>query len=128
MQNKIYTALFLFSAYLGFSFWVYTKGTEGISEIGVMSAEAHEGKILYQELNCTSCHQIFGLGGYLGPDLTHVISSPGKGPSYASALLKYGLLQMPDFQLDSVQVRKLIAYLAYVDSSASMEKKAYALK
>ncbi|MBP6334317.1 MAG: cytochrome c [Bacteroidia bacterium] len=128
MHKKIYTAAFLFSTYLCFSVWVYTKGTESISGIGMMNKDAHDGRILYQELNCIACHQLFGLGGYLGPDLTHVISSPGKGPSYTGALLKYGLRQMPDFQLDSIRVQKLVAFLAYVDSSASMEKKAYALK
>jgi nitric oxide reductase subunit C len=87
-----------------------------------MSSEAHEGRVLYQELNCSSCHQIFGLGGYLGPELTNVISTEGKGKAYVAAFLNYGPGQMPDFHLDSLQTRKIIAYLSYIDSSDVMER------
>ncbi len=87
-----------------------------------MSRDAHAGKILYQEYNCIACHQLFGLGGYLGPELTHVISQPGKGPLFVGALLQIGVRQMPVFQLDSTQIKNIVAYLTYVDSSATIER------
>ena len=34
--------------------------------------EARAGMRLWQENNCQSCHQFYGLGGYMGPDLTNV--------------------------------------------------------
>ena len=35
-------------------------------------AELARGKTLYREKGCTSCHAIGGIGGKIGPDLTHV--------------------------------------------------------
>ena len=32
------------------------------------------GRIVWQKNNCQSCHQLYGLGGYLGPDLTNEMS------------------------------------------------------
>ncbi len=124
MLKRIHFAAFLFLSYLIFSLWVYTYGTEHRSGMESMNAEAYKGKLLYQELNCSSCHQIFGLGGYLGPDLTNVISQPGKGRNYVAALLNFGLLQMPDFHLDSVQAGQIVSFLSFVDSSSTLEKSA----
>jgi len=45
------------------------------------SEKALQGQQLWQQNNCFSCHQIYGLGGYLGPDLTNVYSQRGKGPA-----------------------------------------------
>lgn len=86
-----------------------------------MSVSAQEGKKLYQKLNCNACHQLFGLGGYLGPELTHVISQKGKGRLYVAALLKNGSAQMPDFHLDSLRANEIISFLSYVDSSAFID-------
>jgi len=115
-------ALILFVSYIMFSAWVYTSGTDKVSELGNMSEAAYKGKLLYHKHNCFSCHQIFGLGGYLGPDLTHVISNPGKGPAYAAAFLKYGSGQMPDFHMDSLETAQIIAYFMHLDSTARLEK------
>ncbi len=41
-----------------------------------VGAPAAAGKLLYQKYNCQACHQIYGLGGYMGPDLTNVYSAP----------------------------------------------------
>ena len=121
-MKRIFFSLFLFLIYVLFSMWVYTYGTENRSKLGVMNIQAYEGKRLYQELNCNACHQIFGLGGYLGPELTYTMSARGKGANYISAFLKYGSKQMPDFHLESDQVEKIIAYLSYIDSAATLER------
>ena len=76
------------------------------------------GKLLYQKHNCTSCHQLYGLGGYLGPELTTVISPDGKGELYAKAFIKYGTQKMPDFHLNDEEVNDLLEYLKCVDGSA----------
>ncbi len=115
VSYRIYIAIVLFSLYLIFTLWVYTYGTTGNSDKIVMSEEAYKGKLLYQEMNCTSCHQIFGLGGYLGPDLTNVMSAKGKDHHYVEAFLQYGSGQMPPFKFDADQMHQLLAYLSYVD-------------
>lgn len=118
VSYRIYIAIFLFSSYLSFTLWVYTYGTSGDPEKLIMSKEAYQGKLLYQQMNCASCHQIFGLGGYLGPELTSIMSDKGKNLNYVASFLKYGSKQMPAFDLDSLQVKELVAYLSYVDAAS----------
>lgn len=75
------------------------------------------GKLIYQKYNCQSCHQIYGLGGYLGPDLTNVISAEGKGENLVRIMVSEGVRQMPSFELDQDEMDALIAFLKNVDSS-----------
>ena len=56
---------------------------------------ASEGRLVWQNYNCEACHQLYGLGGYLGPDLTNVYSCIGKGPVYIKAMIKSGTGTMP---------------------------------
>ena len=111
------TAVFfvLFLGYAGFSAWVYTSGTE--QRAAAPSAEALRGKQVWQDLNCSSCHQVYGLGGYLGPDLTNIISDPRRGKEYAAAFIRSGGATMPNFHLGDADVQSLLAYLSYVDES-----------
>ena len=83
-----------------------------------MNENAIRGKLLFQKYNCTSCHQLYGLGGYLGPELTTVISQQGKGEFYANAFLKSGTQRMPDFHLSEEEVNDLVQFLKYVDKTA----------
>ena len=82
-----------------------------------MSKEALEGERLWQENNCTSCHQIYGLGGYLGPDLTNVISHPSKGGEYAKAFLNSGINAMPLFDFNEKEKNQIISFLTHVDET-----------
>ena len=108
--------MILFSMFIVYSFLVYTEGTKGNGEI--MNQKAKHGKFLFQKYNCISCHQVYGLGGYLGPDLTTVISQNGKGPEYAMAFLKTGTIRMPDFHLANDEQENVVEYLKYIDQSA----------
>ncbi|MBP9789359.1 MAG: c-type cytochrome [Bacteroidia bacterium] len=112
-MRKVYVFLFLFLAFFVYSFFVYLEGTkvDGVS----MSTEAVRGKLLYQKHNCTACHQIYGLGGYLGPDLTKVISSRAKNELVMSAMLRSGSQRMPNFNLNEIEIIEIIAYLKYID-------------
>jgi nitric oxide reductase subunit C len=58
-------------AYILYTSFVYTEGT--ITE-NLISDEAAEGRQIFRDKNCIACHQLYGLGGYMGPDLTNVIS------------------------------------------------------
>lgn len=104
--------LLLFSVY---NIFVYTQ--QSVYEPVRLSSQALYGQKLWQENNCWSCHQIYGLGGYLGPDLTNVISAKGKGEIYVKAFLNSGVKTMPAFNFTEEQKNALIRYLTYIDST-----------
>lgn len=118
MRKKLLLFVLLFGTYACYSAWVYTSGSCGPACSEKISDAARNGKIIYQQYNCAACHQIYGLGGYLGPELTTVISQPGKGEIFASAMLKAGTARMPDFHLKEMEIRDLVAFMKYVDSTA----------
>lgn len=89
-----------------------------------MSEDVRSGKHLFQKYNCISCHQIFGLGGYMGPDLTNCISSDG-GPQRADIWLRNGSIKMPNFNLSDQEVNDLIAFLTYIDKTGTSPPKEF---
>ena len=116
---KIIAFITLFTAYLVYSIIVYTKGTE--KNIAVSANEQtriKNGSRLFQEYNCTSCHQLYGLGGYLGPELTTAFSDSGRGEIYMKAFLQAGGPRMPNFHFKEEELNALISFLKYVDASA----------
>lgn len=123
MSIKAIVFIFLFSAYALFSVYVYTKGTDTLKSPLEASSEVIEGKELFQKKNCIACHQVFGLGGYLGPELTNTISEPGKGKGYAKALLSAGLNKMPNYHFTDKEMNSLISYLEFIDRSSKSCKK-----
>jgi len=80
-----------------------------------MSPEAAQGKAIWQQRNCQSCHQIYGLGGYMGPELTQVVSEKGRGVAYTRAMLMNGGYRMPNFHFSEREADQLLAYLSYVN-------------
>jgi len=92
---------------------VYTSGTE--NDASKMNNEALAGQQLYQKNNCTACHQLYGLGGYLGPDLTNIISN--KGAEYAKAFFNSGVKVMPKFNFSEEEKNQLVEFLKAVDKS-----------
>jgi nitric oxide reductase subunit C len=117
---KVLTLLLLLVSFSVYSFIIYTKGTESHiilneKELGLVK----EGKQIYQQYNCMSCHQIYGLGGYLGPELTTAFSDKHRGEDFMRAFLKSGGRRMPDFKFKPDQIDALISYLKYVDSTAT---------
>ena len=99
------------------SFFVFTVGTQEDKGADLMNDQARSGKLLYQKYNCTACHQLYGLGGYMGPDLTNVMSSKGLGELYVRAFLQNGTQRMPNFHLNENEISDLISYLRYVDKT-----------
>jgi len=108
-----FSYLILFVVYTG---WIYNKSSKYPP---MQSQTAIEGKILYQKYNCVSCHQTYGLGGYMGPDLTNVISSEGKGRVYASSFLQNGTTKMPNFNLKPNEIESLLDYLTEINKTGS---------
>ena len=114
-MGKTWLFVLLFLAYAGYSFIVYTNGTD--SPV-IANARAKEGKLLFQKHNCISCHQVYGLGGYLGPELTTAWSDPTRGENFIKAFLKAGGRTMPNFHLDRQEIEAITEYLRLIDSTA----------
>jgi nitric oxide reductase subunit C len=83
----------------------------------IPSAQALAGWDTWQKKNCQTCHQLYGLGGYMGPDLTNVASNSGKDEKYLRTFIKYGTGKMPNFLLDDTEVSNVLAFLQWVDKS-----------
>lgn len=100
---------------------VYSSDSYGSDER--MSAEALAGQTIWQENNCAACHQLYGLGGYLGPDLTNITSNPKKGEDYVKALLNTGVKSMPKFNFNEEEKEQLVAFLRHVDKTGYFPNK-----
>jgi len=97
-----------------YSITLYTQNTSASSN-SILSEQALEGEKLWQENNCTACHQIYGLGGYLGPDLTNIASNPKKALQYAKAFFNSGIKSMPKFNFTEEEKEQLASFLEAVD-------------
>lgn len=93
--------------------------------IVLLNEKAIKGQKLWQKYNCSACHQIYGLGGYLGPDLTNIVSNPNKGPDYVKAFLNSGVKVMPKFNFTKEEKDEIVEYLKFVDSSGFFPNKNY---
>lgn len=99
-----------------FGFYNYVVyNTESYIPTAKLSPVAVKGQQLFQSNRCWSCHQLYGLGGYLGPDLTNIYSEEKKGPLYIKAFLNSGLKSMPQFNFDEEEKDALVEYLKHVD-------------
>lgn len=117
----VFVALFIL--YIIYGFAVYTKGTA--NDISLSPAEVtlvDRGKELFQQHNCIACHQLYGLGGYLGPELTTAWSDPGRGEIYMKTFMQAGGRRMPNFHFTEQEIQALLHYFRYVDSTATTYK------
>ncbi|MBK7762578.1 MAG: cytochrome c [Bacteroidetes bacterium] len=82
-----------------------------------MTNQASNGRLVWQKYNCQSCHQLYGLGGYLGPDLTNMCASPKKNEAFMKSILESGIRQMPSFALSNKEIKSLYAFLKDVNKT-----------
>jgi len=104
----------LFTAFILSSWLIYAYCDRNEQPVQA-SAQALGGWTIYQQKNCQACHQIYGLGGYMGPDLTNTAGT--KGTLYMKAFISKGSGKMPDFHLSDSEINKLVAFLVWVDKS-----------
>ena len=105
----------LVSAFGFYNFKIYTD--EDSQYETPLTDKALKGQELWQQNNCFSCHQLYGLGGYLGPDLTNVFSVENKGTEYIKAFLNSGVKTMPKFNFSDVEKEAIVTFLKEVDQS-----------
>lgn len=118
--QKTMLFLLLCCSFISYSFFLYadldTKTIENTAQID-------HGKKVWQDSNCIACHQIYQLGGYLGPDLTNTFSL--KGPEYIKVFVKNGTEVMPKFNLSDTDLNALVAYLKQIDATGSADPRTF---
>ncbi|MBS1773997.1 MAG: cytochrome c [Bacteroidetes bacterium] len=107
--------ILLFLVFLSYTIYLYINCDTG-RQIPVERAVV-AGRDLWQKKNCQACHQLYGLGGYMGPDLTNITRT--KGENSTAIFIKYGTGKMPNLQLSDAEVQNLVAYLSWVDKSGT---------
>ena len=105
--------LVIASCFIFYNIYVYSGATATENPI---PETAREGRLVFQKYNCFACHQIYGLGGHMGPDLTNVISD--KGEMYARSFIMAGTQKMPRFEMTEKDLNNLIHYLTFVSVTA----------
>jgi len=120
MALKVWLGLFI--VFIVYSGLVYTQGDTPIAS----RPDEHikNGWKIWQEKNCQSCHQLYGLGGYMGPDLTNAYSAKEKGHEYMVGFIKNGTGRMPNYRFSDADVADLVSFLAWVDKSGSVKVQA----
>lgn len=86
-----------------------------LEKVASDSSAVRAGQALYQQLACSSCHRMDGIGETIGPDLTGV--GLELRPAYIAANLRdpqrlWLASEMPNFGLTGEQVRSLVAFLS----------------
>lgn len=119
-KQKLYLIIFLTISFLSYSVYLYTFLPFKQDKL---SEQCVKGMDLWQKYNCNACHQVYGLGGYLGPDLTNVYSK--RGPEYIAAFLKSGTQIMPNFHLTDEEVKSLNAYFEIMDKTGKSDPRTY---
>ncbi len=104
--------LFFLLVEVVYSLGVYFSRSEAEE---VLSEKAVRGKLLFQEYNCVACHQFYGLGGYMGPDLTDVIEKKGK--KYAKTFILNGTGKMPKLNVSEEEAEAILEYLDAVSKT-----------
>ncbi len=120
MDNKIKNRIILsilVVVFVVYNLNIYFNKVSATSSLTKMSESAIKGEQIWQQNNCAACHQLYGLGGYLGPDLTNVISNPNKGAEYAKAFFNSGVKSMPKFNFSDEEKNNLIDFLTSVDQT-----------
>ena len=118
--------LVLFVCFLTFSIWIYAIPL--FSPTPYSEKELHlvaEGRLVWQKYNCHTCHQLYGLGGYLGPDLTNVYSRTSNNEAYIKGIIKSGVKQMPAFEISDDEMKALLHFLKNVDATGTSNPQDY---
>lgn len=122
------TIFILLSAiFIAYSFSIYIQPYTAKEDKRFNKKIASEGHLVWQSYNCQTCHQLYSLGGYLGPDLTNIISNPSKGEKTVRALIKSGTKQMPAFNLTDHEMNSLIEFLKSIDASGKADLRNFSI-
>lgn len=119
-MKKIYLVCILFISFFTYSIFLYYNLP---NPNHIASIKAQSGKLIWQKHNCNSCHQIYGQGGFIGPDITNSYST--RGPEYIRNFIKQGTSTMPSFSLSTFELNELLSFLQHIDSSGSADPRTF---
>jgi len=119
-RKKLVVLFFLLVPFLSYTGLLYTDMPVTYNP---EKKEEDAGKLVWQKYNCNACHQVYGLGGYLGPDLTNEYSL--KGEEYIKAFLITGTGAMPQFHLTETETNFLLLFLKDIDASGMSDPKTF---
>ena len=105
----------IISVFSIYNFIIYTSKSE--YKTIHLSKNAIKGENIWLKHNCNSCHQIYGLGGYLGPDITNVYSREGKGEKYIKTIVNSGIQSMPKFNFSEEEKEQLVQFFKEIDQT-----------
>jgi nitric oxide reductase subunit C len=114
-KRYFFVIAILIAVFSGYNYLIYTS--EGNMTAAALSPKAKLGQQIWQENSCWACHQLYGSGGYLGPDLSNIYSHPDKGPSYIKAFLSSGVKTMPKFNFSETEKEAVVLYLKGIDET-----------
>lgn len=75
-----------------------------------LTEREQEGLGVWRRYNCQSCHQLYGFGGFLGPDLTNRVVDATEDDGLGS-ILRDGLGRMPALGLDRSERATVLEFL-----------------
>lgn len=126
--RPIVVFVLIVSGFLLYSFSIYLNPFQGKAQLSEAEIQAAaQGKLIWQKYNCQSCHQLYGLGGYLGPDLTNAASEPGKGEPFIKAMIQAGTSQMPSFKISDEEFQQLMEFMKALDKTGHSDPRNFSI-
>lgn len=114
-RKYLFLILLLLALFSSYNYIIYTD-TSAYGAVR-LSRKAVQGEKLWLENNCHSCHQIYGLGGYLGPDLTNVYSFRKRDDKFLKSMFNSGIKAMPQFDFNETEKEELLQFLIEIDQT-----------
>lgn len=125
MVKPIVIFVTLCLAFLVYSGIIYIGSANHTLKSMKSKVSSSKGKLIWQKYNCQSCHQIYSLGGYLGPDLTNVYSKYKKNPEVLKLFMKGGFKQMPTFILNQQEEKHLLDFFKELDKTGKSDHRTF---
>lgn len=122
-KKKVLISLILL--FLVYSGCLYLKPLIDHKTEAGLSHTASEGRIVWQKYNCQSCHQLYGLGGYLGPDLTNITAKEGRTRLFLGAVVSAGNARMPSFQMSDQELESVLDFLEAVNQTGTADPNSF---
>ncbi|HAK57041.1 MAG: cytochrome c [Vicinamibacterales bacterium] len=114
-MSRVATLGLLVATYVVVSVVAYTDFPRRAS-IPPLTELEHEGLLVWRRHNCQACHQVFGFGGFLGPDLTNRVGDD-TATDALRPLLTRGSNRMPGLDLPLAEQDAVLAYLRRLNRS-----------